>query len=792
MQPKSDTTAAFSPERDVLIEARVRLDLLRMVFAQAPLGLAVTLFNGFFVSLAMALIFEVERAWLWLGILVVVVGLRLAIVLAFRYRPAWLSPTRWKWLFALGAGVGGLVWGLSVEVLPGPSFHDDVFLSFVISGMVAGAIPSLAPNFGCYTAYLLGALLPLAVHMALRGDHLGLTFLVLIVAFGAFMLASARAHHRTLWGSLLLSYANEALVADLTGESERVKRLNAQLQAEVDERARAQSALVEAKERAEAANLAKSAFVANMSHEIRTPMNGVLGMIELLSQSALDRQQRGFVEVARTSTESLLNVLNAILDFSKIESGKLELEQSPFDLRSLCEEVTALFTANAQAAGIELSCFVDPEIDGRLVGDATRLRQVLTNLLGNAVKFTHSGQVVLRATPLSRGADRVEVQLQVEDTGIGMTQEQVQALFEPFRQADESMTRRYGGTGLGLAITRRLVDLMDGRLEVESEPGRGSCFRIRLGFRPGPAQPSDASERALQRAYVLAVDDNSTNLEVLARYLQGWGVAYRTVRSAQAGYDLLRVERAADRPFDLALIDVQMPEHSGFELADWINADPALRGMPLVLLGSPGDVAQADLQLHGIAMHLLKPVRYAQLKDVLCQLLHPPQSNTAVESRANQGLATGPATGLAPALHQGPTGPALRGRVLLVEDNLVNQKVALGLLSKLGLEVDLAGDGEAALERSASAAYDLILMDVQMPRMDGIAATRALRQVEQSDPERGHTPIIAMTANAELGDRDDCLAAGMDDYLPKPFTLKGLRTMLERWLAVGDEEGGSG
>lgn len=772
MPSTSQSAAASSPDREALIEARVRLDLLRMIFEQAPLGLAVTLFNGVFVSLAMVHIFEVERAWLWFSVLVTVVLMRLAILLAFHHRFHWLSATRWKWLFAAGAGLGGLVWGVSIEVLPGPSFNDDVFLSFVIAGMVAGAIPSLAPNFGCYTAYLLGALVPLAIHMGLRADHLGLTFLALIIAFGVFMLASARAHHRTLWGSLLLSYANESLVTDLTSESERVKELNARLQAEVDERARAQSALVEAKERAEAANVAKSAFVANMSHEIRTPMNGVLGMIELLSQSALDPQQRGFVEVARTSTESLLNVLNSILDFSKIESGKLELEQAPFDLRSLCEEVTALFTANAQTAGVELSCFVAPELDSRLVGDATRLRQILTNLIGNAVKFTHSGQVALHATPLRRSGDRIELQLQVEDTGIGMTQEQVQALFQPFRQADESMTRRYGGTGLGLAITRRLVDLMGGHLEVESEPGRGSCFRIRLGFRPGPPEPSDASELALQRAYVLVVDDNPTNLEVLARYLQGWGVAYRALRSAQAGYDLLRVEQAAGRPFDLALIDVQMPEHSGLELADWVRADAALRGMPLVLLGSPGDMAQVDLQHHGVAMHLLKPIRYAQLKDVLCQLLCAAKPAAVAEAQAPQAL------------------PEVRlsGRVLLVEDNLVNQKVALGLLRKLGVEADLASDGQAALERSAQSHYDLILMDVQMPRMDGIAATRALRQAERSQPERGRTPIVAMTANAELGDRDDCLAAGMNDYLPKPFTMAGLKTMLERWLDRGRQE----
>ncbi len=774
MQPRSQ--APRRNDRDALVEERVRLDLLRMIFAQAPLGLAVTVFNGFFVSLAMVYIFKIDLAWLWFGILLVVVLLRAAILVAFRYRADQLTEYRWKWLFAIGAGLGGLVWGVSAEMLPGPSFTDDVFLSFVIAGMVAGAIPSLAPSVGCYLAYLLGALVPLALHMALRGDQLGVTFLVLIVAFGVFMLLSARAHHRTLWSSLVLRYANANLVADLTSESERVKQLNEQLQAEVAERARAQTALVEAKERAEAANIAKSAFVANMSHEIRTPMNGVLGMIELLSQSALDRQQRGFVEVARTSTESLLNVLNAILDFSKIESGKLELEQAPFDLRSLCEEVTALFTANALTAGVELTCFVEPELETRLVGDATRLRQILTNLFGNAVKFTQSGQVALRAMPISQSADRIEVQVEIEDTGIGMTHEQVQALFEPFRQADESMTRRYGGTGLGLAITRRLIDLMGGRIEVHSEPGRGSCFRVKLSFRPRPAGSLDASEVALERAYALVVDDNPTNLEVLSRYLQGWGVAYRTALNAEAGFDLLRIEQAAGRPFDLALIDVQMPEHSGYELADWIKADPRLAAISLVLLGSPGDIAQSDLRRHGIAMHLLKPVRYGQLKDALCQLLSRTLQTEDAERQPPRA----------------ESGPGLQGRVLLVEDNLVNQKVATGLLKKLGLEVDLASDGEAALERRASSAYDLILMDVQMPRMDGIAATRALRQLEQLDTRQPRTPIIAMTANAEVGDRDDCLAAGMDDYLPKPFTLVGLRAMLERWLDPERRANGKG
>ena len=746
-------------------EEKVRVDLLRLLFEQAPRGLIVTAVNALFVTLALVYLFGVGLAWTWFAVLICVLLLRALLLARYRADPGWTHAATWKALFALGAGLTGLAWGTSVYMVPGADFTDDVFLSFVIAGMVAGAMPSLSASLGCYITYLLAALAPLAAHMAARGDDLALTFLALIIAFGVFMTLAARAHHRTLWSSLTLRYDNADLVADLAAESARVTTLNQRLQAEIDERARAQQALVAAKERAEAANVAKSAFVANMSHEIRTPMNGVLGMIELLSQTELDSQQRGFLAVARTSTESLLNVLNAILDFSKIEAGKLELENAPFDVRALCEEVATLFTANAQSSGVELICFVDPEIEPRVIGDATRLRQILTNLLGNALKFTRTGEVALRVHQAGGDAHRPTLRFEVTDTGIGMTEEQVEGLFEAFRQGDESMTRRYGGTGLGLAITRRLTERMGGRIEVESRSGRGSRFTVTLPLQARPEPRTEPDENALRNARALVVDDNATNREIVSRYLQGWGVDADAACGAEEALHRLRAQQAAGRRFDLLLTDLRMPGGSGLDLAAAIRGDPALGPLPVILLSSPADVARADLAAHGIALNLTKPVRYGLLREALQQVLAGP-----VPARAERAPQT---SGEAPA--------ASAARVLLVEDNLVNQKVAKGLLRRIGFEVDLAEDGETAVARSTEKDFDLILMDVQMPRMDGIAATRAIRTREAAQRGR-RVPIVAMTANAELGDRDDCLAAGMDDYLPKPFTMETLRGVMTRWL----------
>ena len=761
--------------------------LVRLLFDQAPAGISVTAVNGLLVTIAIGHFYGVALGWIWLGLLWVILLLRAWLVVRFRQRESALSRTRWARAFALGAAATGACWGLSVYLLPWESFTDEVFLSFVIGGMVAGAVPGLSPRLEVYGLYLVMALAPLALRMALIGGEFGFTFLALLLMFGVYMLMSARTHHRTLRSALNLRNKNAGLVAELTDESARVRSLNERLTREIDERSRIQEALVVAKQQAESANIAKSEFVANMSHEIRTPMNGVLGMLELLSQSPLDAQQRAFLDTARTSSESLLNVINSILDFSKIEAGKLDLEMVPFDTRALAEDVVALFTATARRSDLELVCYVDPQVQTWVQGDPTRLRQILTNLLGNAVKFTEAGEVALRVEPAGAAADgavvngadagdelghasgpgdggRVMLRFQVSDTGIGMTPEQVAQLFEPFRQADGSMTRRYGGSGLGLAITKRLTELMGGSITLQSEPGQGTCFDVRIPLRRQPRPPPEARAETLDGLRVLVVDDNATNRDILMHYLRGWGVLPAQAGSGQATLALLDDARRAQRPFDAVLLDLQMPEMDGLTLARRIHARPGLARLPLVLLSSPGLAAPDTGASREFKLMLTKPVRYAALRGALFQAIHGSVPDSAKTDAVGSAQAD-----MTP----------LRGHVLLAEDNPVNQQVALSMLSKMGLEVDLAEDGQQALAMSAAQRYDLLLMDVQMPVMDGLAATRALRGRESAGE---HLPIIAMTANAMADDRDQCLKAGMDDYLPKPFKRTQLHEVIARWL----------
>jgi PAS domain S-box-containing protein len=508
-----------------------------------------------------------------------------------------------------------------------------------------------------------------------------------------------------------------------------------------------------------AASRAKSEFVANMSHELRTPLNGVIGMLELLEDTPLTGEQRALVRTAVSSGDALVGVVNDVLDFSKIEAGKLELERRPFDPREIAESTCEMLAPEAHAKGVELTLWVGESVPAALVGDAHRVRQVLTNLIANAVKFTARGEVSVHVE--ASGDDPVSLRVEVTDTGIGIEPEQLARLFEPFTQADTSTTRRFGGTGLGLAISRRLVAIMHGSLSADSVPGSGSTFRVvvPLAVADGP-RPSRRGRVALPpTTRVLVVYDNATNRRIVRGYLRDRVVVCDEAASGSAALAMLEEAAAAGRAYELLVLDSEMPELSGADVVRAMRATPSLAGCRVVMLTSAGSEP-----IEGVHKRIAKPIRRAALLDALAEVL---AGEPSVEGAAAGELVA--------------DGSGTRGRVLVAEDNPVNQLVIETLLRKRGFHVDRASDGVEVVARLDHQVHDAVFMDCQMPNLDGYEATARIRAAEHGE---FHVPIIAMTAHALAGDREKCLRAGMDDYLSKPVRTEELDPVLERWLPL--------
>ena len=673
-----------------------------------------------------------------------------AVVLTALLRGAWLfiAPRRRLTERAVRTGVRATVtmlaiaWGVGgALVLPVVPFETTALVLVILAGLIASALTTLAADPLSIRGFLAGIALPVFVSLAVSEQNHQLAAAVVVAVFTLGMAIVARRAHITLVDHLQVT-------ARLAVSEEAAKR--------------AEAVMRDARDLAERTARARSAFLANMSHEIRTPMNAVLGFVELILDTELSTEQRRALELVRSSSEALLMILNDILDYSKIEAEHLELESIPFDVAKVVHATANLLAVRAREKHLELLADVAPEVPRAVRGDPTRLRQVLMNLIGNAIKFTEQGEVLVAVTTQARDG-AVALRFGVRDTGIGIAPEHLKAVFKEFTQADSTMTRRYGGTGLGLAISQRLVRLMGGELAVTSEVGHGSEFSFTLTLPVETAAPERAvGLAALGGRRMLIVDDNETNRRILREMLAAEGIKVDEASMANDGLAALRRAAQKRTPYDLAILDVQMPDMDGFQLATAVQADKALARTKLLMLTSAGQRGDGErCRELGIRGYLTKPLSRADLLEALGTVLAGPTEeagppdvvtrHTIAESRASL-------------------------RVLLAEDNPVNQQVAVAMLVKRGHEVHVVGNGREAVDAVAERAYDVVLMDIQMPQMDGFEATQAIR----ATPRGEKLPIIALTAHALSGERERCLAHGMTDYLAKPFKAHELFTLVEQ------------
>jgi two-component system, sensor histidine kinase and response regulator len=698
---------------------------------------------------------EICPHWLmvaWPALFCLVVSARLVDRWRYRRNPSLRSVKTWRLRATIGSSVTGLVWGgYALSTIPmSRDLVQCVFMTFFVGGMVAGAVVVLSAYLPAYYAYAGFAMVPTVIALIARADALSVAMACATAAYTAVISLIGHNNYRRILENVLLRCEQAVLMKDLHARIAENEKIIAELQ--------------EARNAALSATILKSQFLANMSHEIRTPMNGIIGLTEILLKTPLSPKQRDFADSIQSCADSLLTIINDILDFSKIEAGMLRLDNVPFDLHGAIERCVDLFAHSTHRKGLELALLIEDDVPRWATGDPHRLRQVLTNLVNNAVKFTEHGEVVISCSRLL-GEEGVPLRFGITDTGIGIAPDDQERLFTPFTQADSSTARQFGGTGLGLAITKQLVLAMGGEIGCDSTLNQGSTFwfSVRLdqatetGAKPSADRPPVVS--ILTNVRVLIVDDNATNRKILHHQLTSMGMRDRLAASGQEALEILQLQYDAD-PFAVAILDLDMPGMTGFALVDAIRADSKFKNLKLIALTSVDTDDNLNLASQRVERCLQKPVKQSQLFECL---------------RAMAGILPQESE---PAVRHDPLPKTTRPlRLLLAEDNAVNQQVALHQLNLMGHQVEAASSGVEALELLDRNAYDAVLMDIHMPVLDGYATTAEVRKREAGTK---HTWIIAMTANALPTDRAKCLAAGMDDYLSKPVSSAALAQVLAR------------
>ncbi|MBV9877174.1 MAG: response regulator [Verrucomicrobia bacterium] len=742
---------ASRPQTDDAFDRTLEAEQVKLLYGAA----GPALFNVITAVIVAVSFWEIRPHWLmvaWPALFCLIVTARLVDRQQHLRNPALRSTKKWRLRATIGSSVTGLAWGgYALSTIPmSRELAQCIFMTFFVAGMVAGAVLALSAYLPAYYGYAGFAIVPTVIALIARGDKLSVAVACATAASIVVVSLIGHNNHRRIVENVLLRCEQAILMEDLHTRIVENEKIIVELQ--------------EARDAALSATVLKSQFLANMSHEIRTPMNGIIGLTEILLKTPLSPKQRDFADSVQSCADSLLSIINDILDFSKIEAGMLRFDNVPFDLTGTIEGCVDLFAHATHKKGLELALLIEEDVPRWATGDAYRLRQVLSNLISNAIKFTEHGEVVISCSRLP-SKEGVPLRFEITDTGMGIAPEDQERLFTPFTQADSSTARRFGGTGLGLAITKQLVLTMGGEIGCNSKLDQGSTFwfTVRLDQATDAGNRLSADRRPvagiLTNVRVLVVDDNATNRKILHHQLSSMGMRDRLAATGHEAIDILRLEHDSD-PFAIAILDVNMPGTNGFALIDAIRADPKFQNLKLIVLTSVDAADSPHLASLRAETCLQKPVKQSQLFECL---------------RAAVGIL--PQECEAAVVHDSLPATARPLRLLLAEDNAVNQQVALHQLDLMGHQVETANSGVEALKLMDQNGYDAVLMDVHMPALDGYATTAEIRKREAG---LKHTWIIAMTANALPTDRAKCLAAGMDDYLSKPVSSAALAQVLAR------------